>query len=170
MMKKHQSQLNPKNFFEKIIVNVGVGRLSGQPNFEEKVLPQVKRDLAIITGQAPQTRPAKRSIAGFRMREGQIVGLKLTLRGKKMVDFFTRLIMIVLPRVKDFRGIELSAVDEGGVLNIGIEDHSVFPEVNPEHSPLTFSLGVSIVPKEKDRNDALKAYRTFGVPLKFPKA
>lgn len=160
-----KSHITPKQFLEKIVVNVGVGRLGQQQNFEDKILVQVKRDLAAITGQAAHPRPSTRSIAGFRMREGQIVGLRVTLRGQKMVDFFTRLIMIVLPRVRDFRGIARTAVDAGGTLNLGITEHTVFPEINPEHSPMIFSLGISVVPKKRIRKEALEAYQAFEVPL-----
>ena len=92
-----------RRFFEKIVVDVGVGRLSQTPNFEEKALVQVMRDIADMTGQAPE-RPAKKSIAGFKIRENQIVGVRVTLRRDKMVDFFERLVNIVLPRVRDFCG------------------------------------------------------------------
>ena len=151
---------------EKAVVDAGVGRLGQQPNFEEKILPQVQRDIAAITGQRPQIRRAKESIAGFKIREGQIVGLRVTLRGSKMVDFFERLVTIVLPRVRDFNGLERSAVDQGGTLNVGVRDHLVFPEINPEDSPITFSLGASFVPKKKDHDAALETFLSLGVPLK----
>ena len=153
-------------FFEKIVIDVGVGRLSQTPNFEEKALVQVMKDIADVTGQAPQIRRATKSIAGFKIREGQIVGVRVTLRREKMVDFFERLITIVLPRVRDFAGLSLSAVDHGGVLNVGIREQVVFPEISPEQSPVTFSLGASIVPKVKNREKALAMYRELGVPLK----
>ncbi|MEK7193722.1 MAG: 50S ribosomal protein L5 [Patescibacteria group bacterium] len=156
----------PKDLLEKIVVNAGVGRLSQQPNFAEKALQQVKKDIALITGQVPEERSVKRSIAGFKVREGQVVGLRVTLRGKKMVDFFNRLVMIVLPRVRDFRGIDLTAVDQGGVLNIGIREQVVFSEINSEESTLVFPLQVNIVPRDKHRDAAIEIYRRFGVPLK----
>ncbi len=85
---------------------------------------------------------------------------------ERMVDFFERLVRIVLPRVRDFRGLEIRNVDHGGVLNVGIKEHGVFSEILPEHSPHVFSLGISIVPKNKDRDAALEMYRHLGVPLK----
>ena len=153
-------------FLEKIVIDAGVGRLSQTPNFEDKALEQVKRDLAAMTGQAPQIRRAKKSISGFKIREGQIVGLRVTLRKEKMVDFFERLITIVLPRVRDFNGLELSNVDHGGTLNLGIREQFVFPEIAPEHSPVTFSIGVSVVPRRKSRDKSLEEFRKLGVPLK----
>ncbi len=170
-MATSKTQSNPRareirDTVEKIVVNAGVGRASQLPHFNDKVLADIKRDLAAISGQTAETRPAKKSIAGFKIREGQIVGLRATLRDRKMVDFFERLITIVMPRVHDFRGIALSSIDNGGTLNIGFREQMVFPEINPEESTFSFPLGVNIVPRAKDRARALVAYRKLGVPLK----
>lgn len=154
-----------RKIIEKIVINAGVGRAAQQPGFEEKGLVQIMRDLELLGGQHPQVRRSRTSIAGFKMREGQIVGIRATLRDKKMVDFFERLVRIVLPRVHDFRGVNLGSVDAGGTLNIGFREQFVFPEVNAEDSPLTFSLGVNLVPRRKDRDAAIEAYRAMGVPL-----
>ena len=153
-------------FIEKVVVDAGVGRLGQQPSFEEKILPQILRDIAAITGQQPQLRKAKESIAGFKVREGQIVGLRVTLRREKAVDFFERLITIVLPRVRDFAGLEHSAIDQGGTLNVGVRDHLVFPEISPEKSPVSFSIGASIVPKVRNRAKSVEKFAAFGVPMK----
>ena len=163
-MKNERKEI--RNFLEKIVIDAGVGRLAQTPNFEDKALAQVQRDLANMTGQASQLRRAKKSIAGFKLREGQIVGLRTTLRREKMVDFFERLITIVLPRVRDFNGLEHSAVDHGGTLNVGLRDQLVFPEISPEQSPVTFGMGISIVPKEKNRAKAFEEYKKLGVPMK----
>jgi large subunit ribosomal protein L5 len=164
--KTSNNRIEIRSFLEKIVLDAGVGRLGQQPSFEEKILPQVTRDIAAVTGQHPQVRRAKESIAGFKLREGQIVGLRVTLRGEKMVDFFERLITIVLPRVRDFGGLEHSAVDQGGTLNVGLRDHFVFPEISPENSPVSFSLGMSIVPKKKNREIAFAKFKELGVPMK----
>lgn len=163
---KNDSRKEIRNFLEKIVVNIGVGRASTQPNFEEKILKQISSDLAKITGQKAEIRKARKSIAGFKIREGQIVGLKVTLRRAKMVDFFERLVRIVLPRVRDFGGLEIEKIDSHGILNAGIRDQLVFPEINPEESPFSFSLGVNIVPKIKDSEKAETEFRRLGVPLK----
>jgi len=155
-----------RRFLEKVVVNAGIGRLGQQPNFEEKALVQVKRDLALLTGQMPQVRRIKRSIAGFKVREGQIVGLRVTLRRNKMVDFFEKLIKIVLPRVRDFGGLSCKAVDKGGILNVGLREQFVFPEIKPEESPISFSLGLSIVPKNKKREANIRVFRELGTPFK----
>lgn len=168
-VKKHSERQAISHFLEKIVVGAGVGRLSSQPNFEEKTLPQISRDLSLIAGQKPHVRQAKKSISGFKVREGQIVGLSVTLRGRKMVDFFERLVKVVLPRVRDFKGIDTKAIDAGGALSIGIREQFVFPEVKPEQSPVSFSLGVSLVPKKKNREEALKEFREVGTPLKVKK-
>jgi len=159
-------RIKVRAYLEKVVIDAGIGRLSQTPNFEEKALVQVMRDLALMTGQKPELRRAKKSIAGFKTREGQIVGLRVTLRRERMVDFFERLITIVLPRVRDFGGLEIKNVDKGGVLNVGVREQLVFPEITPEQSPILFSIGVSIVPRHKDQAEAIKALREFGVPLK----
>lgn len=165
--KNFQNDLEIRQFLEKIVVNAGVGRMSGQsPDFAQKTLPHIVKDLSLITGQKPKICPARQSIAGFKLREGQIVGLQVTLRRKKMIDFLERLIKIVLPRVRDFSGIDLKSIDRKGVLNIGFREQFVFPEINPEESPVSFSLGVNIVPKEKNREKAIQNYKQFGLPLK----
>jgi large subunit ribosomal protein L5 len=151
--------------FEKIVVNAGVGRASGQQNFEEKILPQIVRDMAIMCGQKSQVRKARKSIAGFKVREGQIVGIRTTLRRAKLVDFFERLVKMVLPRVKDFSGIDRRNVDTNGNLNIGFKEQFVFPEINPEESLFNFPLGVNFVPRVRNREKAIALYESLGVPF-----
>ena len=153
-------------FLEKLVIDAGVGRLSQTPNFEDKTLVQVMRDLAAVSGQKAEIRRAKKSIAGFKIRENQIVGLRITLRREKMVDFFERLVTIVLPRVRDFTGLDPKNVDQNGILNLGIREQAVFPEVSPEQSPVGFSLGITIVPKVRNRDRAMQTFRALGVPLK----
>ena len=164
--KQPNTEKRVRDFLEKVVVNVGVGRLSSQPNFEEKILPQIIKDLSFMTGQKAETCVARKSIAGFKVREGQIVGVRITLRRQKMVDFFERLIRIVLPRVRDFGGLTIKSIDDHGVLNVGLKEQFVFPEINQEQSQLAFPLGINIVPKSKNRDAAIEAYRAFGVPLK----
>ena len=159
-----------RNFLEKIVVDAGIGRMSQLPNFEDKALVQVIRDLAAMTGQKPQIRRAKKSIAGFKIRENQIVGLRVTLRREKMVDFFERLITIVLPRVRDFRGVNRTAIDGHGVLTVGVRDQFVFPEIEQEQSPVAFSFGVSIVPKKRDLQHSWDEFTKLGVPMKKEEA
>jgi large subunit ribosomal protein L5 len=168
-MTKETKQNPIRNTLEKIVINAGIGRVSSQQQFEEKVLPQIVRDFSSIAGQKPQLRRARKSIAGFKTREGQIIGLKVTLRKGKMVDFWTRLVTIVLPRVKDFNGIDPKDVDQGGTLNTGFKEQFVFPEINPEESLHVFSLGVNAVPRRKDRTAALQNLKELGLPFKKDK-
>lgn len=137
--------------FDKVVVQVGVGKAGSLANFDDKYLPQVMADVAAMTGQKPRTTVSKKSIAGFKVREGQVVGVTVTLRGRKMVDFLTRFVRIVLPRVRDFNGVPTTKVDQGGSLNVGVKEQYVFPEISPEKSQSSFSLGVTAVPKVKDR-------------------
>ncbi|HCX45233.1 TPA: 50S ribosomal protein L5 [Patescibacteria group bacterium] len=156
-----------KDKLEKVVVNVGVGKKAvSQSGFDSKILPEITKELSQLTGQKPATRVATKSIAGFKLRQGMVVGLKVTLRGKRMIDFVERLNKIVLPRLRDFRGLELKNVDQGGGLSIGLQDHLVFPEINPETSKANFGLQITLVPKVKDRESAIDFYRQIGVPLK----
>ena len=157
---------NLRQQIEKIVVNAGLGRLSQQAQFEEKILPETEKEFSAITGQKPSFRPAKKSIAGFKIRENQVIGLKTTLRQKRMEDFFERLVNLALPRVKDFRGLDLGSVDGNGNLNIGFKEQSVFPEIDLEKSKTSFGLQVTIVPKKRNREAAIDLYRRLGLPLK----
>lgn len=152
---------------EKIVVNSGIGKLASQSGFSEKVLPELIKDFALLTGQKPAGRPAKKSISSFKLREGQIIGLKATLRGRIMTQFLEKLIKVVLPRIRDFRGLNLTSIDGSGNLTIGIRDNVAFPEINPEVSKTNFGLEITIVPKAvKSRDEAIKLYRDLGIPLK----
>ena len=155
-----------REHIEKIVVGAGLGRLNQQAQFEEKILPDVSKEFSMITGQKASVRPAKKSIAGFKIREGQIVGLKVTLRQKRMEDFFERLVKLALPRVKDFRGLDLKNIDESGNLNIGFKEQNIFPEIDMEKSKVNFGLQVTIVPRKKNRDFAIDLYRRLGLPLK----
>ncbi|OGY68340.1 MAG: 50S ribosomal protein L5 [Candidatus Harrisonbacteria bacterium RIFCSPLOWO2_02_FULL_45_10c] len=150
---------------EKVVVNVGVGRLSSQPNFEDKILPEIMKELSLITGQKAATRPATQSIAGFKTRAGTIVGLKTTLRGNRLQEFLGKFIHVVLPRVRDFRGIKASAIDAGGNLTIGLKEHLVFPEIIPELSKVNFGMEVTLVPKISDPAKAFELYKSLGIPF-----
>jgi large subunit ribosomal protein L5 len=151
---------------EKVVVNTGLGRLNQQAQFDDKILPEIEAEFAIITGQKGSPRKSKKSIAGFKIREGQTIGLKATLRDKRMEAFIKRLANLALPRVKDFRGLELKNIDENGNLNIGMKEQTVFPEINTEKSKYSFGLQVTLVPKKKNREIAIDLYRRLGLPLK----
>lgn len=151
---------------EKVVINLGVGRMSQQQNFSDKILPELVKELALITGQKPKNAPAKKSIAGFKIRQGQIVGLVMTLRSGRMYDFMDKLIKIVFPRVRDFRGVDLKNVDKNGILSVGFKEHVVFPEVSSETSKYDFGLEVTVVPSFKNREQAIELYKLLGMPFK----
>ncbi len=151
---------------EKIIVAAGVGKLRQRAQFEENLLPEIVKELGLVTGQKPRITKAKESVAGFKVREGDIVGLKVTLRGKRMKDFLTRLIGFVLPRIRDFRGLDPKAIDARGNLTIPIREHIVFPEINPDEVKIDFGLEVTLVSNVKSAEEGLKFYKELGVPIK----
>lgn len=152
----------------KVIVNVGFGKfISGKTSDErKKIADNILTDLAQICGQRPVLTKAKKSIAGFKIREGQPVGVKVTLRKKIMYDFLERLINIVLPRTRDFRGINPNSIDEKGNLTIGIREHIVFPEVSPEVTRFNFGLEITVVTTAKSREDGVELLRLLGFPIK----
>lgn len=151
---------------EKVVVNSGIGRLSTQPNFQDKILPNLVSDFAAITGQKPSERAAKKSISSFKLRQGTIVGLKSTLRRQRMQQFLQKVVKVVLPRVRDFQGIDPKNIDTRGILTFGIKDHYVFPEVFPDASKPSFGIEVTVVPKdEKKLEEAVEFYRELGVPF-----
>ncbi|MBI2010971.1 MAG: 50S ribosomal protein L5 [Candidatus Colwellbacteria bacterium] len=159
----------PNAQLEKIVISTGIGRLRQQAQFEEKILPELVKELALISGQHPAHKGAKKSVAGFKIREGDTVGLMITLRGKKMRDFLERLIKVVLPRVRDFRGIDPGAIDRQGNLNLGFREHTVFPEINADETKFDFGLEVTLVAKVKDAEAGYALYKSLGMPLKEKK-
>ena len=125
----------------KVVINVGVGKLAKDGKFVDMVV----KDLALIAGQAPVKTIARKSIAGFKLREGQVVGVVTTLRGERMYAFLDKLISVALPRVKDFRGISPKGFDGRGNFHIGLKEHIVFPEITNEALEHTFGMEISIV-------------------------
>ncbi len=146
---------------KKVIVSSGVGKISDK---QQRILIQDR--LARITGQKPAPRGAKKSIASFKLREGDVVGYQVTLHGARMYDFVDKLIHIVLPRTRDFRGLEASAIDEMGNITIGIKEHTIFPEASDEELRSVFGLAITIVTTAKNREEAEVFLRHIGLPLK----
>jgi large subunit ribosomal protein L5 len=145
----------------KVVVSTGVGKKR-----DKNQLALVEDRLSKITGQKASPRPAKQSIAQFKMREGDIVGYQVTLRGARMYDFLDKVIHIALPRTRDFRGIADSAVDEMGNMTIGIKEHTIFPEASDEDLKDVFGLAITVVTSAKTREEALAFFRYLGVPFK----
>lgn len=145
---------------EKIVISTGVGSITDQQKLG--IIPEA---LALIAGQKPAPRQAKKSIAAFSSREGDVIGYQITLRGDKMYGFLDKLINIALPRTKDFRGINRKVIDEGGNITIGIKEHTIFPETSDEDIRNIFGFGITLVSNIKDLKQAMKFYEYLGVPF-----
>lgn len=146
----------------KVVLNVGVGRIAK----DEKLLSVIERDLALIAGQKPAPTFAKKSIASFKLREGMKIGYKITLRGKRMYDFIDRLINVALPRMRDFRGLNPKSFDGKSAYNIGITEHSIFPEIHYESLREVFSLEIAVVTSARQQEEAAALLRLIGFPFK----
>ncbi|MDZ4227588.1 MAG: 50S ribosomal protein L5 [Patescibacteria group bacterium] len=148
----------------KIVVSTGVGSLK-----DKKKLELIVDRLARITGQIPAPRGAKKSIANFKIRAGDVVGYQVTLRGARMRAFLDKLIHIVLPRMKDIRGLKPTAIDEMGNITIGLKEHTVFPETSDEDAKDVFGLSITITTSAKDEKEAKAFLRHIGLPLREDK-
>jgi len=146
----------------KIIVSVGTGKRS---RTDRKWNEFVTEKLALITGQKPAPRQARQSIANFKIREGDVIGQMVTLRGKRMMSFIEKLIHVALPRTKDFRGIKRTAVDPMGNLTIGIREHTIFPETSDEEIKNVFGMSVTLVTTAKTKEEALAFFEHIGIPF-----
>ncbi len=146
---------------EKVVVSVGTGRVQ-----DKAKIALIQDRLAQITGQKPSPRPAKQSIASFKLREGDIIGYQITLRGARMMHFLDKLINLALPQTRDFRGLKVTAIDEMGNYTIGIKEHTIFPECGDEEIRDVFSLAITIVTTAKDKKEAEAFLRHIGLPLK----
>lgn len=145
----------------KVVVSAGVGSVK-----DKKKVDLVEDRLSKITGQKPSRRGAKVSIAGFKMRQGDVVGMQVTLRGARMYDFLDRLINLSLPRTKDFRGISSTGIDEMGNYSFGIKENTIFPESSDEELKDVFGIGINIVTNVKNPKET-KAFLThLGFPFK----
>lgn len=146
---------------EKVTVNVGFGKNHKETQQVEEII----RTLGIITGQKPVETVTRRAIAGFKIRQGVVVGAKVTLRGARMWDFLDRLIQISIPRTRDFQGLEKSCVDTKGNLNIGIKDHIIFPEIKAEKVSKSFGLQVNVSTTAGSSEIGMEMFRGLGFPI-----
>ena len=147
---------------EKTVVNVGAGRAGSEAKFKERI----EKDIALITGQKPSPRTARKSISGFKIRQGNTVGFVSTLRGRRMYDFLDRLVSVALPRSRDFRGIEARSFDQKGSLNIGIREQIIFPEVVYESSKDIFPFQVTVTTTAKTKEEGSELMKLMGFPIK----
>lgn len=146
---------------EKVIVASGVGKVD-----DKNKLKLIEDRLAQITGQKASARPAKQSIASFKLREGEIVGYQVTLRGSRMNSFLDKLIHVALPQTRDFRGLKATAIDDMGNITIGIPEHTIFPETVNEEIKDVFGFAITIVTTAKSKKEAEALLRYIGLPLK----
>jgi len=152
-------------FLEKIVVNVGFGKIAP----DEKTRDQVAADLAKITGQKPIFTAAKKAIAAFKTRKGQIIGVKVTLRGNRMNHFFEKLVSIVLPRIRDFRGVSEESFDRLGNYTLGFREANVFPEVEYGRADKPIGLEVTICTTGRTDEEARALLTELGMPFKTQK-
>ena len=147
---------------EKIVINMGIGEGSKDSKFIEAAV----KDLELIAGQKPVITKARKSIAGFKLREGQSVGVKVTLRGENMYTFMEKLIKVALPRVRDFRGVSKTAFDGKGNYTLGIKEHLIFPEIDYDSVLKVRGMDIVFVTTANTNAEAEKLLRAFGMPFK----
>lgn len=145
---------------EKIVVSVGTGRVD-----DKQKIALIQDRLAKITGQKAAPRQAKKSIASFKLREGDVIGYQVTLRGARMEDFLNKLIHVAIPQTRDFRGLKTSSIDEMGNYTMGIKEHTIFPETHDEELKDVFGMSVTIVTTAGSKPEAEALLRHVGLPL-----
>lgn len=148
----------------KMVVNMGVG----QGKDDMKYFDQLKEDLSFICAQLPAIRRAKKSIAGFKLRQGQPIGLMITLRRDRMWEFLDRLVSIALPRIRDFRGLDPKGFDHDGNYNFGLRDHHIFPEINLEKSLKSHGMNITFVIETKEPKTSQTLLEFLGLPFRKP--
>ena len=147
---------------EKIIVNMGVGEATQN----SKLMDAAMADLTLITGQKPLLRKAKKSEAGFKLREGMPIGAKVTLRKERMYDFLDRLVNVVLPRVRDFEGVPSNSFDGRGNYSVGLRDQLVFPEIDFDKVEKLLGMSITMVSSAKTDEEGRALLKAFGMPFK----
>jgi large subunit ribosomal protein L5 len=147
---------------QKIVVNMGVGKALQDKNRMEQSAEQ----LSFITGQRAQIRKAKKAVSGFRLREGNEIGCRVTLRGRRMYEFLDRLISIALPRIRDFRGVNPRSFDGHGNYSLGLSEQSVFPEIDPDKVTFVQGMDVTFVTSTNSDDEARELLRSFGMPFR----
>ena len=147
---------------QKIVVNMGVGKALQDKNRMEQSAEQ----LAQITGQKAQITKAKVAVSGFRLREGNAIGCRVTLRGRRMYEFLDRLISIALPRIRDFRGVNPKSFDGHGNYSLGLTEQAVFPEIDPDKISFSQGMDVTFVTTTNSDDEARELLRAFGMPFR----
>jgi len=162
-LQKHLKLANPMAVpqIKKIVINVGVGKTLKDPKFLDAII----NDLKTIAGQMPVKTMARKSIAGFKIRENQVVGVTVTLRGQRMYDFLDKLINSAMPRIRDFRGVSPKSFDGRGNYHIGVREQLVFPEVSEESIDHVFGFEISIVTNAGNDEKGRELLKSLGFPF-----
>jgi large subunit ribosomal protein L5 len=147
---------------QKIVINMGVGRATQQASLIEGA----QRDLELITGQKPIVTRAKQSIAGFKLREGQAIGVKVTLRGDRAWEFFDRLLSLAIPRIRDFRGLSARSFDGKGNYTFGVTEQLIFPEIDYDRIDSVRGMDISIVTTARTNDEGRAFLSAFGFPFR----
>jgi large subunit ribosomal protein L5 len=147
---------------QKIVVNMGVGKALQDKSRMEQAADQLSQ----ITGQKAQIRKAKKAVSGFRLREGNEIGCRVTLRGKRMYEFLDRLISVALPRIRDFRGVNPKSFDGHGNYSLGLSEQQVFPEIDPDKVTFVQGMDVTFVTSTNSDDEARELLRGFGMPFR----
>jgi len=147
---------------EKIVINMGVGQAAS----DSKIIEGTMEELALITGQKPIITRAKKAISNFKLKKGMPVGLKVTLRGARMYEFFDRFINVALPRIRDFRGISSNSFDKNGNYSVGLNEQTIFPEIDIDKVQRNQGMDVTICTTAKSKEDAYKLLKLFGMPFR----
>lgn len=169
---KLQEQLGMANpmqvpVIEKIVVNMGIG----EANNDKKVVTSASDELSLITGQKPRVNSARKSVAGFKLREGTAVGVSVTLRGARMWEFFDRLLAVAIPRIRDFRGLNPKSFDGRGNYTFGVTEQLIFPEIDFDSVNATRGMDITICTSATNNEDAKALLEAFGFPFrKTPQA
>jgi large subunit ribosomal protein L5 len=148
--------------FEKIVINMGVGRATQQASLLEGAV----KDLTLIAGQKPLVTRAKKSIAGFKLREGNAIGVKVTLRGDRMWEFFDRLLSLAIPRIRDFRGLPANSFDGRGNYTFGVTEQLIFPEIDYDKIDAPRGMDISIVTTARTDAEGKALLAAFGFPFR----
>ena len=162
-----KTKLGLKNIFEvpkikKIVLNMGVG----EGKEDSKLIDKAVEDLTLITGQKAVKTKSKKAISGFKIRAGMPLGAKVTLRNKIMYEFLDRLVNIAIPRIRDFRGLNIKSFDGNGNFSMGIKEHVIFPEINFDKVDKMRGMDIIICTSAKNNNDALELLKSFNMPFK----
>ena len=162
-----KSKLGFKNMFEvpkinKIILNMGIG--DGKE--DSKLIDKAQEDLTLIAGQKAVKTKSRKAISGFKIREGMPLGVKVTLRNKIMYEFLDRLVNIAIPRIRDFRGLNIKSFDGKGNFSMGIKEHVIFPEINFDKVEKIRGMDVTICTSAKNNTEALELLKSFNMPFK----